>query len=64
MKTFSLNFIVNLLLLPFLYIMYFTDSLDHQRGRIITHSGQNSSNLVKQEHCVDVVGELFKYKNK
>lgn len=32
------------------------DSLDHQRGRIITHSGQNSSNLVKQEHCVDVVG--------
>lgn len=34
--------------------------MDHQRGRIITHGGHNTSNLdlIKQEHCGDAVGEL------
>lgn len=43
-----------------LCVELFADSMDHQRGRIITHGGQNTSNLdlIKQEHCGDAVGEL------
>lgn len=42
-------------------MIYSCNLVDHQRGRIITHSSQSMPGLemVKQEHCVgDVVGEL------
>ena len=43
------------------FLPHFSEQLDHQRGRIITHASQAVPGLdmVKQEHpCVDV-GKFF-----